>query len=69
MFSLSVSDLDRFHWIFFFFGWEMNDNLQPAPHIDRHIQASYDYSMNLSHTLVYANLEENEFRQRQTKNR
>jgi len=47
----------------------MNDNLQPALHIDRHIQASYDYSMNLSHTLVYANLEENEFRQRQTKNR
>ena len=31
----------------------MNDNLQPTLHIDRNIQASYDYSMNLSLTHCY----------------
>jgi len=31
----------------------MNDNLQPTLHIDRHIQPSYDYSMNLSLTHWY----------------
>jgi len=31
----------------------MNDNLQPTLHIDRNIQASYDYSMNLSLTHWY----------------